>query len=205
MHRGVDFEEPADAGDGEVTVQRARETEREVAVGAATRGASSADAGYDEGARTPDAVEAAQHHESGTETPGLVESVTGGDAETADSLLGPLFTFLDRGGWRRLVVVVGIPLALVLTVESTTANLSWLVVTASLLFGVHLLRRVSTRETVAAGALGAGVIVLGVIGFDTTRVTLADGLASGFETLAAAWPALPVAVASLVAGWVLRE
>ena len=71
MHCGVDFDEPVDAGDGTVTVQRERETQRETAVAAATRDASSADAGYDEGARTPDAVEAAQHHEPGTESPGV--------------------------------------------------------------------------------------------------------------------------------------
>ena len=170
---------------------------------AATRGASSADAGYEEGARTPDAVEAAQHHESPAESPGLVESVTGG--ESAESVLAPLFAFLDRGEWRRLAVVVGIPLAVALTVRSTTADLGWLVITASLLLGVYLLRRVRARETVASGALGAGAIALGVIGFDAVQATLASGLGGGFEALAGAWPALPVALAAAVAGWTLRE
>jgi hypothetical protein len=206
MHCGVDFDEPVDAAvsGGEVTVER--EADRQTAVAAATRGASSADAGYEESARTLDAVEAPQHHESPADAPGLAETVTGDrDGESAESLLAPLFTFFDRGEWRRLAVIAGVPLAVALTVRSATADLAWLVVTASLLLGVSLLRRVRARETVADAALGAGAITLAVIGFDAVQSTFASGLGGGVASLAGAWPALPVALAAAVAGWTLRK
>jgi len=201
MHCGVDFDEPADAevaesAGGEVTLS-AEATER-TPVSEPDR--SSVDRTRD-GSKEIDAARGAAGSETSSWAADPLDGFTpdAGDSRS-DTLLAPLFAFLDRGEWRLVSFVLAVCLGFGLLVESATTSFTGLRAVAAVALGLYMLSRVTARETVAAGATGAGLLTLGVRAYDVVRITIGDGLGAAVDLLAGSGIGLVVAVGLVLVG-----
>jgi hypothetical protein len=206
MHCGVDFDEPTDAEvaestGGEVTVA-AEATERTPA-GGPDRRQDAVDRTHD-GAREIDAARGAVGSETSSWAASPLDTFT---PDTGDSrshpLLAPLFAFVDAAEWRRHVLIVGLCAALLALVDSATTSLGIFVLVGCILLGGHLFRQGTARETVASGAKGAALLLVGVRGYDAVRLTAGEGVGAAVDLLVGSRVGLAVAAALLAGGYVL--
>lgn len=204
MHCGVDFDEPADAAGaevaesagGEVTLS-AEATER-TPVSEPDR--SSVDRTSD-GAREVDAARGAAGNETSSWAADPLDNFTPDTGDSrSDSLLAPLFAFLDGGEWRLVAFTLAVCLGFLLLVDSATTTFTGLKFLAVAVLGWYLLGRMTARETVAAGATGAGLLTLGVRAYDVVRLTVGDGFAAAVDLLVASRVGLVVAVGLILVG-----